>query len=785
MSGSKGPRLIGRWRVVETLEQDDESTTYRVEDSFVAGASPARLTLWHLSTYRLPPDEAGRRRREVLREFTAVQNMGAHRLVVGPLDAFEEGDDVAVVTSDPPGVALAWRLSSGPAPDQETKLGWIGGLAEAVAHAHAQGVIHRRITPESVLVVSEEIRLTGFTHARVATEGTLRFDPSSVEGRVARYLAPEVVDPTTREITATADLFSLAAVAWTIWSGKPLPSGWQGAGAVPERPDEMPDALWSAIQPLLDVRPDHRHVTLEQLREAIAVAGRQPRELLPAAPAEYPVGALIGDRYEVESVLGSGGFATVYRTRDTTVGVERAVKVFDTRAGDEAGVRELRALEQVWHQNVQRVRNVDRTPTEPSQWYMTSDIAPGAPLTDAGPLPVHEAVAIADQLLDACTAFHPSMGDIAADHGTVHRDITPANVLYDRDKKRATLIDFNIASAAGATIVTTAGTPGYQPPDADPDRWSVDPDLFGIGVLLFELLTGEHPYADRRHPSSGVRSLTSLRAGAPVGLSAFLERATNPSRAVRFASAVEMRDALGWALSEPAGSAASDATPNGDGGAERGPTEATPVAADEPRGSSLTATEPDAVGGAVQPEPSATVPMDRTASSSSNVADRPIADGDSTGGPIMDNGGSKGIAGHQRGRIALAAGVVIAAIVIGGAAVMANDGDDSGAAERPSTTAQNPGPTTQSTSAPQTSTPSTAAPDLTSSPTTQVPDPLVAPPIGMDCPPDFPVKGNDSQSGEFIYHLPGWEYYDRTRPERCFAEPAAAEAAGYRASEVQ
>jgi hypothetical protein len=47
--------------------------------------------------------------------------------------------------------------------------------------------------------------------------------------------------------------------------------------------------------------------------------------------------------------------------------------------------------------------------------------------------------------LDACTAFHPSMGDIAADHGTVHRDITPANVLYDRDKKRATLIDFNIA----------------------------------------------------------------------------------------------------------------------------------------------------------------------------------------------------------------------------------------------------------------------------------------------------------------------------------------------------
>src|SRR5690606_16279244 len=58
-------------------------------------------------------------------------------------------------------------------------------------------------------------------------------------------------------------------------------------------------------------------------------------------------------------------------------------------------------------------------------------------------------------------------------------------------------------------------------------------------------------------------------------------------------------------------------------------------------------------------------------------------------------------------------------------------------------------------------------------------------PEGDDCPDDFPVKGNESDGGELIYHRPGWRYYDQTKPERCFATVEAAEEAGFRASKLQ
>ena len=60
-----------------------------------------------------------------------------------------------------------------------------------------------------------------------------------------------------------------------------------------------------------------------------------------------------------------------------------------------------------------------------------------------------------------------------------------------------------------------------------------------------------------------------------------------------------------------------------------------------------------------------------------------------------------------------------------------------------------------------------------------------AEPNGGECPSGFYIKGNESVSGSRIYHLPGWEYYDRTWPEECFASESAANAAGYRASKVR
>jgi len=158
------PGQIGSWRVRETLSQDDDSTVYRVTSALADNGPAARMTVRHLSGYRLTDAERASERTAILRDFVAAQRMGPHRLVVGPRDAFEDGDDVVVVTDELIGVPLAQRLASGHPIEPDTRLAWTDELAEAVAHAHAHGVIHRRITPERVLIVSGGVRLAGFGH---------------------------------------------------------------------------------------------------------------------------------------------------------------------------------------------------------------------------------------------------------------------------------------------------------------------------------------------------------------------------------------------------------------------------------------------------------------------------------------------------------------------------------------------------------------------------------------------------------------------------------------------
>src|SRR5690606_28699491 len=259
--------------------------------------------------------------------------------------------------------------------------------------------------------------------------------------------------------TAATDLFSVGAIAWSLWSGERLPGEWTARGEPLERPEGMPAGVWDVVAILLRVEPDARTATLDDLQVAIAHAGatshdpRSPDEALPTAPAEYAVGSLIADRYEVREKLGAGTFSTVYRVFDPFAGLERAVKVLHPAYGIDRAQREVQLLENLRHDNVVRVRHVDRTRTEPPQVYIVSELAPGVPLsalTSADePLPVEEAVAIVDGLLDACEHFHPGPADGAepgAGPGVVHRDIKPANVMYDRATGTVKLLDFNVAS---------------------------------------------------------------------------------------------------------------------------------------------------------------------------------------------------------------------------------------------------------------------------------------------------------------------------------------------------
>lgn len=286
-----------------------------------------------------------------------------------------------------------------------------------------------------------------------------------------------------------------------------------------------------------------------------------------AEAADYAAGDVIDDRFEILEIIDQGGFAKVYRVRDDVEGEERALKLFNNAAGYEAVRRELRALRKIRHPNVVEVFWASKT--HAAEWYLITEFIQGERLDafigQGRCLRDREAADVALDLLDALVAFHPDsarlgeldtkrrQGDLSeaefhewmelGERGLVHRDIKPRNVILTRTG--AKLLDFNIASRVGDPVRTQSGTPPYQPPDADLTRWEVTPDLFAVGVILYELLCEGHPYPNARPMvDEPVIDPRKIRPDLRPDLAEFLIKACAPVKAERFSTAAEMRDAL-------------------------------------------------------------------------------------------------------------------------------------------------------------------------------------------------------------------------------------------------
>jgi Protein tyrosine and serine/threonine kinase len=284
--------------------------------------------------------------------------------------------------------------------------------------------------------------------------------------------------------------------------------------------------------------------------------------------AGYAVGDVLEGRFEILDVLGQGSFSRVYRVRDHVEGQERALKLFDSAAGDEAVRREISALRKIHHPNVVEVFWAGKTSV--GEWYLITEFIDGESLdefvTGSRRLRDREAADVALDLLDALVSFHPDSARLRQldakrrqdslpeaesrewielnDKGLIHRDIKPLNVMLTR--KGAKLLDFNIASRVGDPVRTRSGTPPYQPPDAGLTRWDVSTDLFAVGVLLYRLLcNGHHPFPDARPMANvPVTDPRTIRRDLNPDLAGFLIKACAPADRDRFSTAADMRLAL-------------------------------------------------------------------------------------------------------------------------------------------------------------------------------------------------------------------------------------------------
>jgi hypothetical protein len=266
------------------------------------------------------------------------------------------------------------------------------------------------------------------------------------------------------------------------------------------------------------------------------------------------IGELIGGRYEVEDLVGTGGMSSVYRARDNVLERKVALKILhDHYSSDPEYVerfrREARAIARLNHPNIVTV--IDRGELGRHQFIVFEHVA-GENLKNLvrrrGPLPVDEAVALTAQIAQALAFAH--------EHGVVHRDVKPQNVLID-ENGTAKVTDFGIARSIdpgeGLTETgTVLGTSGYIAPEqASGRRVDSRSDQYSLGVVLYELLTGEPPYSGdnvmalaMKHLHEPVPRVRERRRDVPASVEAIVSRAMAKRPEDRFPSTDDMVAAL-------------------------------------------------------------------------------------------------------------------------------------------------------------------------------------------------------------------------------------------------
>ena len=297
-----------------------------------------------------------------------------------------------------------------------------------------------------------------------------------------------------------------------------------------------------------------------------------PPRTMPTGEIEVAhVRKVLAERYRIERVIGEGGMATVYLAEDLKHHRQVAVKVMRPELAATLGadrfLREVEIAARLNHPHILPMHDSGQAslptaptdpsdltvPTPPTVLYYVMPYVDGeslaARLAREGALSVSDALRIAREVADALAYAHK--------RGVVHRDVKPANILLNEG--HALVADFGIARAAGGegnAITQTGlaiGTPQYMSPEQATGDKGVDArtDVYALGAVLYEMLTGEPPFTGRTPQAVVARSLTerprplgASREGLPPGLDALVARTLAKAAVDRPATAAVLASEL-------------------------------------------------------------------------------------------------------------------------------------------------------------------------------------------------------------------------------------------------
>ena len=275
------------------------------------------------------------------------------------------------------------------------------------------------------------------------------------------------------------------------------------------------------------------------------------------------IGKVLDDRYELVEFIGKGGMALVYRALDRRTGHSVAVKILKPEYSQDAEFcgrfeREAMAASKMSHHNIVNLLDVGQ---EDQMRYLVMEYVKGRTtlkdvIKQKGPLPPNIATQITIRILSALSHAHKN--------GIIHRDIKPQNILVDSEGL-IKVGDFGIARVVGANTlsqddVVMGSVHYFSPEQAKGESVTAASDLYSVGVVMYEMLTGRPPFDGEntvsiamQHIGSKPKPISELNPAVPPALERVVEKAMEKRPERRYQNATEMAQDVQRAMQEPDG----------------------------------------------------------------------------------------------------------------------------------------------------------------------------------------------------------------------------------------